>query len=86
MKNYGRIKKMRRKINFHSVKEIYLQSLSHTIEYPQSLELEELKTNLNDETINHKTDKKPVLYIYKFILWKHNNKKLVEDKELLGKL
>lgn len=48
MKNYGRIKKKTKKnyINFHLVKEIYLQSLSHTIEHPQSLELEKLKTNL----------------------------------------
>lgn len=72
---------MRRKINFHLVNEIYLQSLSHTIEHSQSLELEKLKTNLNDETINHKTDKKPVLWIHKFIFSSRNNKKLAEDKE-----
>ena len=48
MKNYGQIKKKKKNnyINFHLVKEIYLQSLSHTIEHPQSLELEKLKTNL----------------------------------------
>lgn len=51
-------RRKRSNINFHLVKEIYLQSLSHTIEHPQSLELEKLKTNLNDKTINHKTDKK----------------------------